>query len=112
DVGRAAPFVLAATRLAFCGGFDVDDPTILAEAAAAAGLSLDACLAAAGDRGLDRALRVKGERLAAQGLEQLPALQVGKTVFCGEHRLAEAAAYVSRGPAPLRHVAAPGASGP
>ena len=35
--GRGAAFVLAAGRLAFCGGFDLDDPEILAEAAAAAG---------------------------------------------------------------------------
>src|SRR5690242_8042879 len=34
--GRGAAFVLAAGRLAFCGGFDLDDPEILAEAAAAA----------------------------------------------------------------------------
>ncbi|HEX7301110.1 MAG TPA: DsbA family protein, partial [Solirubrobacteraceae bacterium] len=46
---RAAPFVLAASRLAFCGGYDVDDPEALAEAAAAAGLGLDDCLQAAGD---------------------------------------------------------------
>ena len=38
---------LAIGRLSFCGGFDVDDPEILAEAAAAAGLDLDACLLAA-----------------------------------------------------------------
>ena len=37
--GRGAAFVLAATRLAFCGGFDLDDPEILAEAAAAAGVA-------------------------------------------------------------------------
>ena len=34
---RAAPFVLAAGRLAFCGGYDLDDPETIAEAAAAAG---------------------------------------------------------------------------
>ena len=34
--GRGAGFVLAASRLAFCGGFDLEDPEILAEAAAAA----------------------------------------------------------------------------
>src|ERR671930_1709660 len=45
--GRAAPFVLAASRLAFCGGFDLDDPEALAEAAAAAGLGLEDCLKAA-----------------------------------------------------------------
>ena len=44
DAGRGAAFVLAAGRLAFCGGFDLDDPEILAEAAAAAGLgSTPAC---------------------------------------------------------------------
>ena len=47
--GRAAPFVLAAGRLAFCGGYDLDDPEVLAEAAAAAGLALDDALRAAGD---------------------------------------------------------------
>src|SRR3954468_11949817 len=51
--GRAAPFVLAASRLAFCGGFDLDDPEVLAEAAAAAGLGLSEVLAAAGDRSRD-----------------------------------------------------------
>src|SRR3954470_118575 len=35
--GRAAPFVLAASRLAFCGGYELDDPEVIAEAAAAAG---------------------------------------------------------------------------
>ena len=50
ECGRGAAFVLAAGRLAFCGGFDLDDPEILFEAAAAAGLALDDCLRAAGDR--------------------------------------------------------------
>ena len=49
EAGRGAAFVLAATRLAFCGGFDLDDPEILAEAAAAAGVVLDECLHAARD---------------------------------------------------------------
>jgi 2-hydroxychromene-2-carboxylate isomerase len=44
--GCGAPFVLAATRLAFCGGFDISDPEILAEAAAAAGIGLDEARAA------------------------------------------------------------------
>src|SRR3954467_14889012 len=35
--GRGGAFVLAATRLAFAGGFDLDDLEILTEAAAAAG---------------------------------------------------------------------------
>src|SRR3954463_15824366 len=33
--GRGAAFALAASRLAFCGGFDLHDPAVLAEAAPA-----------------------------------------------------------------------------
>src|SRR4051794_31206048 len=39
--GRGGAFVLAASRLAFAGGLDLDDVEILTEAAAAAGLPLD-----------------------------------------------------------------------
>jgi 2-hydroxychromene-2-carboxylate isomerase len=90
--GRAAPFVLAASRLAFCGGYDLDDVEALAEAAAAAGLELDDCLQAAGDVRRDGALERAGLRLLAQGADGLPALVVGHTLFCGERRLAEAVA--------------------
>lgn len=92
EEGRAAPFALAAGRLAFCGGFDLDDPEVLAEAAAAAGLGLEACLAAAGDRRRDAELIRLGHSLLAHGADCMPALRVARTLFCGEHRLAEAAA--------------------
>jgi 2-hydroxychromene-2-carboxylate isomerase len=92
EEGRAAPFVLAASRLAFCGGFDLDDPETLAEAAAAACLGLDACLAAAGERNRDGQMERCGLKLLAQGADQVPALQVGRVLFSGEHRIAEAAA--------------------
>jgi 2-hydroxychromene-2-carboxylate isomerase len=90
--GRGAAFVLAAGRLAFCGGFDLDDPEILFEAAAAAGLALDACLAAAGDRRRDGAIEAAGRRLLAAGADRLPALKVGRSLYWGEERVAEAAA--------------------
>ena len=90
--GRAAPFVLAATRLAFCGGYDLDDPEALAEAAAAAGLGLEECLKAAGDLRRDGPLERAGLRLLAQGAEELPVFVIGHVVFCGERRLSEAAA--------------------
>jgi 2-hydroxychromene-2-carboxylate isomerase len=90
--GRAAPFVLAATRLAFCGGYDLDDPEALAEAAAAAGLALDECLKAAGDLRRDGPLERAGLRLLSQGADALPVFVVGHTLFCGERRLGEAAA--------------------
>ena len=87
---RAAPFVLAAGRLAFCGGYDLDDPETIAEAAAAAGLGLDDTLAAAADLGRDGPLEEASRRLLAQGADELPALIVGRTLFGGEHRVAEA----------------------
>ena len=58
--GRGAAFALAAGRLAFCGGFDLDDPDSLAEAAAAAGLDLEESLRAAADRRRDGAIGSRG----------------------------------------------------
>ena len=90
--GCGAAFVLAASRLAFCGGFDIDDPEILAEAAAAAGIGLRETLAAAGDVGRDGAIEEAGRLLLAAGGTRLPALRIGRMLFCGEDRLLEAAA--------------------
>jgi 2-hydroxychromene-2-carboxylate isomerase len=92
ECGRGAAFVLAAGRLAYCGGFDLEDPEIIAEAAAAAGLGLDACLAAARDAARDGTLEQAGRRLLAAGADMLPALRVGRALFAGEERIAEAAA--------------------
>src|SRR3954447_12719458 len=61
--GRGAAFVLAASRLALCGGFDLDDPEVLAEAAAAAGLGLRECLHAAGDPTRDAEMERDADRL-------------------------------------------------
>lgn len=94
---RAAGFVLAAGRLAFCGGFDLDDPEILAEAAAAAGLGLEESLAAAGDHGRDAGLRAAGDDLLRHGADRLPALRVGRLLFCGEDQI-PAAENASRDP--------------
>lgn len=90
--GRGAAFVLAASRLAFCGGFDIDDPEILAEAAAAAGIGLRETLAAAGEISRDGPIEEAGRLLLAAGATRLPALRVGRMLFCGEDRLLEAAA--------------------
>ena len=92
ELGCAAAFVLAASRLAFCGGFDIDEPDILAEAAAAAGIGLGEALAAAGDLGRDGAIEQAGLSLLAAGAVRLPTMRVGPALFCGEERLLEAAA--------------------
>jgi 2-hydroxychromene-2-carboxylate isomerase len=90
--GRGAAFALAAGRLAFCGGFDLDDPDSLAEAAAAAGLDLEESLRAAADRGRDGAREAAARRLLAVGADRLPALRVGRSLFWGDSQVAEAVA--------------------
>ena len=90
--GVGAAFVLAATRLVFCGGFNIDDPEILAEAAAAAGIDLGEMLEAAGDPRRDGPIDAAGRRLLAAGVDRLPVLQVGPALFCGEDRLPDAVA--------------------
>lgn len=91
-------FALAAARLAFCGGFDLEDPEVLAEAAAAAGVGFEECLAAAGDVQLDAQLEATARGLAAQGVNELPAVRVGRRFYDGEQRLSEVAALL-RAPA-------------
>jgi 2-hydroxychromene-2-carboxylate isomerase len=92
EVGAGARFVLAASRLAFCGGFDISDPEILAEAAAAAGIPLDEALAAAGDPGRDGTLHATARGLLARGVRHLPAIRLGRRWFNGERAVGEAAA--------------------
>jgi 2-hydroxychromene-2-carboxylate isomerase len=94
EIGAGARFALAASRLAFCGGFDLDDPEILAEAGAAAGMQLHDCLAAAADRARDRQLRATALGLAARGVRRLPAVRIGRRWFEGEQALGEAAALL------------------
>jgi 2-hydroxychromene-2-carboxylate isomerase len=90
--GRGGAFVLAATRLAFAGGFDLDDVEILTEAAAAAGLPLDTALRAAREARRDGAIEAAARRLLGAGADRLPALVVERGVFWGEDRVGDAAA--------------------
>jgi 2-hydroxychromene-2-carboxylate isomerase len=92
ELGRGAAFVLAAGRLAYCGGFDLSDPEVLAEAAAAADVPLDACFAAAVDAARDAAIEGAALRLLAVGANRLPALRLGRSLVWGERRVTEAAA--------------------
>ena len=105
-IGSGAQFALAAMRLAFCGGFDLEDPEILAEAAAAAGTPLDDCFAAIGDQSLDEPLHATARGLGARGVDRLPAIRSGSHLFAGERRLAEAAARL-RAPAAVGRPLAP-----
>jgi 2-hydroxychromene-2-carboxylate isomerase len=84
ELGAGAAFALAASRLAFCGGFDLDDPEMLAEAAAAAGVPLDDCLTAAGDPARERPLLAAAHRLRSRGVQRLPALELAPRIVQGE----------------------------
>ena len=93
SLGAGDRFVLAASRLAFCGGFDLEDTDVLVEAAAAAAISIEACLAAAGDPIWDEAISASARGLREQGVTRLPAFRVGRHFIQGE-RAIEAAALM------------------
>jgi 2-hydroxychromene-2-carboxylate isomerase len=97
EAGYGSQFALAASRLAFCGGFDLDDPEILAEAAAAAGLAPEDCLAAAQDAAWDAAPQATAEGLARRGVHALPAIRVGRVWRSGPHAVTEAAGLMRAG---------------
>ena len=90
EIGAGARFALAASRLAFCGGYDLDDDEILADAAAAAGVPVDGCLAAAGDPARDARLQATARRLRTCGVPRLPAIRIGRRWLWGEQMLSEA----------------------
>ncbi len=106
ELGAGARFALATSRLAFCGGFDLEDPETLAEAAAAAGVSLADCLTAAGDVTRDVQLRATADGLRSRGISQLPAIRVGRRWLGGESGLVAAGA-VMRDPPRYRRPLAP-----
>lgn len=91
EQGCAPAFVVAAGRLAFCGGFELDDPEVIAEAAAIAGLGLEEALAAAGDSSRDAPMRDAALRLVSAGADRFPVLLVGDALYAGEDRLDVAA---------------------
>lgn len=90
ESGAGGSFAVAAARLAWCGGFDLDGPELLAEAAAAAGLAPDDVLAAAADEDRDAQLRHAASEVRVSGADRLPVLVAAGRAFCGEERLAEA----------------------
>lgn len=100
EQGCGPAFAIAAGRLAFCGGFDVEDPEIIAEAAAAAGLDVDGALAAARDPRRDHQIGMAGRSVGHAGGALLPALEHERRLYCGEPHitawLAQGAGAVAR----------------
>ncbi len=91
EAGAAARFALAAARLSFCGGFDLEDRAVLADAARAAELDVDEALAAAANPALDGPIHSTARGLSAHGVRSLPAIRVGRRLISGERLLEEAA---------------------
>jgi 2-hydroxychromene-2-carboxylate isomerase len=106
EIGVGPAFALAASRLAFCGGYDLDDPEVLTEAAAAARVPLDGCLEAAGQTWRDEELTDATDLLLAQGMTELPSITVGGRWFAGDGGLWAAAAVLAA-PRRLDHPLAP-----
>jgi 2-hydroxychromene-2-carboxylate isomerase len=98
--GCGPAYAIAAGRLAFCGGFDIEDPVILAEAAAAAGLDVDGALVAARDPRRDHQIGMAGRSVGHAGGTALPALEHERRIYCGEPHitawLSQAAGAVAR----------------
>lgn len=92
QAGAGSRFALAAGRLAFCGGFDLEDPEILADAAAAAGIQPECSLAAAADPTYDAELQGTARRLRAAGVSELPAICIDGDWLDGDSAVAEALA--------------------
>jgi 2-hydroxychromene-2-carboxylate isomerase len=100
--GLGAPFTMAALRLAFSGGFDLAGPFLLEEAAAAAGLAVEACVAAAADPRWDGPLAAARDELTMAGLSAAPAIRIGGRWFSGERAVGDAAAVLFGMPAAAR----------
>jgi 2-hydroxychromene-2-carboxylate isomerase len=96
EIGAGGAFALAASRLAFCGGFDLEDPETLAEAAAAAGIPLEECLAAAGETWRDDELEMTARHLYASGVTELPAIRIGSRWIQGESGLLVAGSVLNQ----------------
>ena len=101
ELGKGADFAIAAGRLAFSGGFDLEQPATIAEAAAAAGLAPGPCLEAAADTSRDADVERATRELRDRGATQLPVLRFGDDLYTGEEQVA-AVTMTARGRTGLR----------
>jgi 2-hydroxychromene-2-carboxylate isomerase len=93
--GSGSRFALAAFRLAFCGGFDLNHPGVLAEAAAAAGLPAADILRAASDSRWDIQPAGTARGLAGHGVVEMPAIRVASRWFEGIDAVGQASLYTT-----------------
>lgn len=95
EQGAGRAFALAASRMIFCGGYDLDDPEVIAEAAAAAGLPVSAVARAAGDSRYDATLDATLEGLRRRGLSGTPVIRIGNRWFEGLEAVPGASSFAA-----------------
>ncbi len=96
EIGAGARFALAASRLGFCGGFDLEKASVLADVAAAANVPVKECLAAAEEDWRDEELQATAWSLSSHGISELPVVGVQGRWFDGVGGLVEAVAWLRR----------------
>jgi 2-hydroxychromene-2-carboxylate isomerase len=93
DEGACQSFALALARLAFCGGFDITDDDVIAEAAAVAGLDPEFTVAASYDPRYDLRLDATSRGLGMRGIEGPPAISIGTNWFDGPDAIVTALSF-------------------
>src|SRR5947209_16121370 len=83
ELGAGGRFAAAASRLAFCGGFDLEDPVVLADAAGAAALEARDILLAAEDDVRDDELMLTALTLRERRVRRLPAIRLRGRWYSG-----------------------------
>ncbi len=91
--GAGARFALAAGRLAFAGGFDLERDSVLEDVASAAWLPRDEVRAATAEMWRDAELRSMAELLLTQGMTHLPVVHLGGQWFQGVDAVSQAVAW-------------------
>jgi 2-hydroxychromene-2-carboxylate isomerase len=95
--GLLKPFALAAMRLAFREGADLQQAAAVLEAAGRSGIDAEELRAALGEQDVKDALRAAGEQALARGVSGVPTVIVGEQLFWGDDRLEQAASAAAAG---------------
>jgi 2-hydroxychromene-2-carboxylate isomerase len=93
ETGAGARFALAASRLAFGGGFDLERRSVLEEVAAAARVPRDEIRAAASEDWRDNELRAMASLLRTEGMTHTPVVSIGGRWFQGAQALSQAVSW-------------------
>jgi 2-hydroxychromene-2-carboxylate isomerase len=91
--GACQSFALAIARLGFCGGFDIGQNAVIAEAAAVARLDPCEVVEAASDTRFDPQLNLTTRALWARGIDAPPAISVGNSWFEGSDAIVAALSF-------------------